>query len=148
LQLTARLELQKRARPVWCRPIGGNRKKKRQTWVLDRDPAASCGFRATSHEEVLGAAGCAAGGGGGRGSVAAAAAAQRPPGDQRAINEREREREREQAHIERAPFGRYGHGELGPGLEQLLDRSRCALEGADEAAKRYLIPSSVVRCST
>jgi hypothetical protein len=34
-------------------------------------------------------------------------------------------------------FGQYG--ELGPGVEQLLDQ--LAEEGADEAAKRYLIPN-------
>jgi hypothetical protein len=33
-------------------------------------------------------------------------------------------------------------GELGPGFEQLLDQ--LAEEGANEAAKRYLIPSRVV----
>jgi hypothetical protein len=37
-------------------------------------------------------------------------------------------------------FGQYG--ELGPGFEQLLDQ--LAEEGADEAAKRYLIPNRVV----
>jgi hypothetical protein len=37
-------------------------------------------------------------------------------------------------------FGQYG--ELGPGFEQLLDQ--LADEGADEAAKRYLIPNRVV----
>jgi hypothetical protein len=36
-------------------------------------------------------------------------------------------------------FGQYG--ELGPGFEQLLDQ--LAEEGADEAAKRYLIPNRV-----
>jgi hypothetical protein len=39
-------------------------------------------------------------------------------------------------------FGQYG--ELGSGFEQLLDQ--LAEEGADEAAKRYLIPNCVV-CS-
>jgi hypothetical protein len=38
-------------------------------------------------------------------------------------------------------FGQYG--ELGPGFEQLLDQ-QLAEEGADEAAKRYLIPNRVV----
>jgi hypothetical protein len=38
-------------------------------------------------------------------------------------------------------FGQYG--ELGPGFEQLLDR-QLAEEGADEAAKRYVIPNRVV----
>jgi hypothetical protein len=33
-------------------------------------------------------------------------------------------------------------GELGPGFEQVLDQ--LAEEGADEAAKRYLIPNRVV----
>jgi hypothetical protein len=37
-------------------------------------------------------------------------------------------------------FGQYG--DLGPGFEQLLDQ--LAEEGADEAAKRYLIPNCVV----
>jgi hypothetical protein len=37
-------------------------------------------------------------------------------------------------------FGQYG--ELGPGFEQLLDQ--LAEEGADEAAKLYLIPNRVV----
>jgi hypothetical protein len=37
-------------------------------------------------------------------------------------------------------FGQYG--ELGPGFEKLLDQ--LAEEGADEAAKRYLIPNRVV----
>ena len=37
-------------------------------------------------------------------------------------------------------FGQYG--ELGSGFEQLLDQ--LAEEGADEAAKRYLIPNRVV----
>jgi hypothetical protein len=37
-------------------------------------------------------------------------------------------------------FGQYG--ELGPGFEQLLDQ--LTEEGADEAAKRYLIPNRVV----
>jgi hypothetical protein len=37
-------------------------------------------------------------------------------------------------------FGQYG--ELGPGFEQLLDQ--LAEEGADEAAKQYLIPNRVV----
>jgi hypothetical protein len=37
-------------------------------------------------------------------------------------------------------FGQYG--ELGPGIEQLLDQ--LAEEGADEAARRYLIPNRVV----
>jgi hypothetical protein len=37
-------------------------------------------------------------------------------------------------------FGQYG--ELGPGFEQLLDQ--LSEEGADEAAKRYLIPNRVV----
>jgi hypothetical protein len=37
-------------------------------------------------------------------------------------------------------FGQYG--ELGPGFEHLLDQ--LAEEGADEAAKRYLIPNRVV----
>jgi hypothetical protein len=37
-------------------------------------------------------------------------------------------------------FGQYG--ELGPGFEQLL--VQLAEEGADEAAKRYLIPNRVV----
>jgi hypothetical protein len=37
-------------------------------------------------------------------------------------------------------FGQYG--ELGPGFEQLLDQ--LAAEGADEAAKRYLIPNRAV----
>jgi hypothetical protein len=37
-------------------------------------------------------------------------------------------------------FGQYG--ELGPGFEQLLEQ--LAEEGADEAAKRYLIPNRVV----
>jgi hypothetical protein len=36
-------------------------------------------------------------------------------------------------------FGQYG--ELGPGFEQLL--VQLAEEGADEAAKRYLIPNRV-----
>jgi hypothetical protein len=36
-------------------------------------------------------------------------------------------------------FGQYG--ELRPGFEQLLDQLE---EGADEAAKRYLIPNRVV----
>jgi hypothetical protein len=40
-------------------------------------------------------------------------------------------------------FGQYG--ELGPGFEQLLDQlAQLAEEGADEAAKRYLIPNRVV----
>jgi hypothetical protein len=37
-------------------------------------------------------------------------------------------------------FGQYG--ELGPGFEQLLDQ--LAEEGADEAAKRHLVPNRVV----
>jgi hypothetical protein len=37
-------------------------------------------------------------------------------------------------------FGQYG--ELGPGFEQLLDQ--LVEEGADEVAKRYLIPNRVV----
>jgi hypothetical protein len=40
-------------------------------------------------------------------------------------------------------FGQYG--ELGPGFEQLLDQ--LAEEGADEAAKRYLIPNREPRSS-
>jgi hypothetical protein len=42
--------------------------------------------------------------------------------------------------VEPLAFGQYG--ELGPGCEQLLDQ--LAEEGADEAAKRYLIPNRVV----
>jgi hypothetical protein len=42
--------------------------------------------------------------------------------------------------VEPLAFGQYG--ELGPGFEQLLDQ--LAEEGADEAAKRYLIPNRVV----
>jgi hypothetical protein len=53
--------------------------------------------------------------------------------------------------VEPHAFGQYGvheteYGELGPGrfngLEQLLDQ--LAEEGADEAARRYLVPSRVV----
>jgi hypothetical protein len=40
-------------------------------------------------------------------------------------------------------FGQYG--ELGPGFEQLLDQ--LADEGADEAAKRYLVPHPQPRSS-
>jgi hypothetical protein len=42
--------------------------------------------------------------------------------------------------VEPLAFGQYG--ELGPGFEQLL--GQLAEEGADEAAKRYLIPNRVV----
>ena len=41
--------------------------------------------------------------------------------------------------VKQLAFGQYG--ELGPGFEQLLDQ--LAEEGADEAAKRYLIPNRV-----
>jgi hypothetical protein len=44
--------------------------------------------------------------------------------------------------VEPLAFGQYGHGELGPGFEYLLDQ--LAEEGAAEAAKRYLIPNRAV----
>jgi hypothetical protein len=40
------------------------------------------------------------------------------------------------------PLASGQYGEFGPGFEQLLDQ--LAEEGADEAAKRYLIPNRVV----
>jgi hypothetical protein len=41
-------------------------------------------------------------------------------------------------------FGQYQYGELGPGFEQLLDQLAEEEEGADKAARRYLIPNRVV----